>query len=50
MAKSVKNQKEDIKLDDNAGFFSKWGKERSAGKQFNKLKKEVLNLEEVLDL
>lgn len=46
-AKAVKNQKEDIILDENAGLFTKWRKNRTQKNGFNKLRKDVIDLEEV---
>ena len=46
-AKTIKSNKENLTLDEEAGFFKKWGKNRSQKKSFNKLKKDVINLEEV---
>ena len=48
MAKAVKNQKDDVEQDTESGFFKKWSKGRSHKKNFNKLKKNCMNLEEVV--
>ena len=46
-AKSVKDMKEDIEQDSESGWFKKWKKGRSHKTNFNQLKKNCMNLEEV---
>ena len=50
LAKTVESQKDTWMIEESStGFFSRWSKNRSYTQEFNRLKKEVLNLEDEVE-